>query len=336
MNSTNRNSTMSVEEAIKKFTDIIRSLNAVDQQTFLSFIADNWKPEEAKIQSISQNCTDGCHNKCSIEEDQLRSLKNIVLDIRNRVPFDGILPTEQIVPPTIGENSDCDDASTIHVDAFLYDNKEVDELIEQGEVDNLYCANCGSNNVKEYNIISHSLSVSGMLYILHTVLPSLENKTVLDIGSRLGAVLYGTHIVTSAKRIIGVEMNKELCMLQYDIVHKYKMNDRIEIVNKRIEECPEIVQKSDIIIMNNPFEFYVAESVHIEIWKFLKANIQSGTILVTRPPIETTFKTLKTGISISKWLRPYESEKFTREPQVFGSLILDPNEHSDIRFYEVL
>lgn len=131
-------------------------------------------------------------------------------------------------------------------------------------------------------------------------------------------------------------MNKELCMLQYDIVHKYKMNDRIEIVNKRIEECPEIVQKSDIIIMNNPFEFYVAESVHIEIWKFLKANIQSGTILVTRPPIETTFKTLKTGISISKWLRPHESETFTRETQVFGSLILDPNEHSDIRFYEVL
>ncbi|XP_012154438.2 uncharacterized protein LOC100877832 isoform X1 [Megachile rotundata] len=335
MNSINRETTMSVQEAIKCFTDIMRSLNAVDQQLFLSFIADNWKPEEAKIQSLPQSCTNK-QNSCSMEDDQLKSLKTIALDIKNRVPFDGILPTECIVTPTTGENSDCNNASTKHIDAFLYDSKEVDELIDQGLVDNFYCANCGSNNVKEYNIISHSLSVADMLHIFHTVLPSLKNKTVLDIGSRLGAVLYGAYILTPAKKIIGVEMNKEFCTLQHDVIDKYKMNDRIEVVNNRIEKCPEIVQQSNIIIMNNPFEFYVSDSVHIEIWKFLRENIQKGTILVTRPSIETTFKTLNTGISINKWLKPYRPQKFTGEPQVFGSLILDPDEHSDIHFYEVL
>lgn len=44
------------------------------------------------------------------------------------------------------------------------------------------------------DIISHSLSVAAILYIFHSVLPSLSGKVVLDIGSRLGAVLYGVMI----------------------------------------------------------------------------------------------------------------------------------------------
>ncbi|XP_076757206.1 uncharacterized protein LOC143427159 [Xylocopa sonorina] len=322
---------MSVQNAIETFTSIMRSLNVDDQQMFLSFIADNWKPEEMKSRCLSQ----GDQKRCNLQQEQLNYIKQIVIDIRERVPLTGILPTEHIVPPTTGENSDCDDKSTKHVDGFLYDNNEVDELIEEGKLDNLYCANCGSNDVKEYNIISHSLSVSAMLHIFHNVLPSIEGKILLDVGSRLGAVLYGAYVFTSAKKIIGVEMNKELCTLQCDIVNKYNMNDRVEIVNKRIEECPDIVQKSDVIIMNNPFEFYVPELVHIEIWKFLKANIKSGTILVTRPPIETTFKSLETGISIKKWLKPYESKRTVRESNIFASTALDLSEHSDIEFYEV-
>ncbi|XP_076290806.1 uncharacterized protein LOC143214086 isoform X2 [Lasioglossum baleicum] len=306
-----------VKDAIKIFTDTMRSLNEPDQQIFLSFIADNWKPEDVKMRLISQKFLDGCSNSSDIQEERLRSIKQIVLDIRDRVPFDSILPSENIVPPTVGENSDCDAISTKHIDAFLYDNNEVDDLIQE-------------------DIISHSMSVTTMVYVFCNILPPLDGKTVLDVGSRLGAVLYGAHIFSSAQKIIGVEMNNDFCTLQSAIIEKFKMNDRIEIVNKKIEQCPDIVQSSDIIIINNPFEFYVPESVHIEIWKFLKANIQKGTILVTRPSIETTFKTLKTGISTKKWIKPYEVDKSTQEPQVFGSLVLDPNEHSNITFYEVL
>lgn len=325
-----------VKDAIKIFTDTMRSLNEPDQQIFLSFIADNWKPEDVKMRLISQKFLDGCSNSSDIQEERLRSIKQIVLDIRDRVPFDSILPSENIVPPTVGENSDCDAISTKHIDAFLYDNNEVDDLIQEGKLDILYCGKCGSTNTKTYNIISHSMSVTTMVYVFCNILPPLDGKTVLDVGSRLGAVLYGAHIFSSAQKIIGVEMNKDFCTLQSIIIEKFQMNDRIEIVNKKIEECPDIVQSSNIIVMNNPFEFYVPESVHTEIWKFLKANIQKGTILVTRPSLETTFKTLKTGISTKKWVKPYEVDKSTQEPQVFGSLVLDPNEHSNITFYEVL
>lgn len=131
-------------------------------------------------------------------------------------------------------------------------------------------------------------------------------------------------------------MNKELCALQCEIAQKYKMNDRVEIVNKRIEECPEIVQNSNIIVMNNPFEFYVSQSVHIDIWKYLRANIQKGTILVTRPSIERIFADLKTGIQIKDWVKPYGTEKNLQEPRVLGSHPVDPDDHSDVNFYEVL
>lgn len=47
------NVSMSVQNAIEIFTTIMRSLNTVDKQIFLSFVADNWKPQEIKIQSVS-------------------------------------------------------------------------------------------------------------------------------------------------------------------------------------------------------------------------------------------------------------------------------------------
>lgn len=181
------------------------------------------------------------------------------------------------------------------------------------------------------------MSVSAMLYVFENLLPPLEGKTLLDVGSRLGAVLYGAHTFTAAKRIIGVEMNEELCELQLEMIGKYEMTDRIEIVNKRVEDCPELVRDSDVIVLNNPFEFYVAESVHTEIWKFLRANIRRGTILVTRPSIETTLKDLQTGISIDEWVKPFDYEE-TREdkPQAYSSSSFDSSEYSDIKCYKVI
>lgn len=326
---------MSVKNAIESFTAIMSSLNTADQRTFLSFIADNWRPEEMKIRPLSERTI---LEEYKAQSAPLIKLQKIILDIKQRVPFDGILPSEQIITPTTGSNSDCNDKLTKHVDAFLYNDEELDELIEKGQIHTLYCGDCGSTNVEEYNIISHSLSVSALLHIFQNVSPSLEGKTLLDVGSRLGAVLYGAYMLTSAKTIIGVEMNKELCALQCDIVNKFGMNDRIEIVNKRIEACPDIVKKSDIIIMNNPFEFYVPESVHTEIWKFMRANTRSGTILVTKPSIEVILKGLKTGIQTNKWLKPWESMKNPEKPKMFPTFItqLDPVDCEDITFYEVV
>lgn len=55
INSSDTNGTMSVDDAIEVFTNIMRSLNVGHRQTFLSYISHNWKPEEAEMQSLPQN-----------------------------------------------------------------------------------------------------------------------------------------------------------------------------------------------------------------------------------------------------------------------------------------
>lgn len=136
---------------------------------------------------------------------------------------------------------------------------------------------------------------------------------------------------TDAERIIGVEMNEEFCNLQHEIVCKYKMDDRISILHKKIEEVPEIIKQSDVIVINNSFEFYLSRYVQINTWKFLKAAIKPGTLLITRPSVEATFKTLSIGISVEKWLKPLKKPCSDK----FSFLCNYEDKFADISCYEV-
>lgn len=98
-------------------------------------------------------------------------------------------------------------------------------------------------------------------------------------------------------------MNKEFCDLQEEIIRKYKMEKRVEIVNSRIEDAAEIVKSADVLILNNVFEFYLSESEQEAIWKFLHENLKSGTFVVSRPAISETLASLDTGIRIEDWLK---------------------------------
>lgn len=140
------------------------------------------------------------------------------------------------------------------------------------------------------------------------------------------------YVFTNAEKIIGVEMNEELCNLQNDVIRKFKMNDRVSVVHKRIEQVPDIVKQSDVIIINNAFEFYLPDSVQIDIWKYLIATVKSGTLLVTRPSVETVFKTLNMDISIEQWLKPFKNSDFDN----CAFLSKHKDNVSEIICYEVL
>lgn len=127
-------------------------------------------------------------------------------------------------------------------------------------------------------------------------------------------------------------MNEEFCNIQNEIICKYKMNDRISILHKRIEEVPEIIKQSDVIVINNSFEFYLSKDVQIDIWKFLKATIKPGTLLITRPSVEATFKTLSIGISEEKWLKPLKKPHSNE----FSFLYDYEDKFAEILYYEVL
>lgn len=129
-------------------------------------------------------------------------------------------------------------------------------------------------------------------------------------------------------------MNDEFCTLQNNIVSKHGLQDRIEIVNGRIENESKIVQSADVIILNNAFEFYLPPCEQVAVWKFLKNNLKTSAIVVTRPHLETTFQNIDTGIAIDSWLRPFVNPEENRL-----SFIDDEEkigDFCDFAFYQVL
>lgn len=80
-------------------------------------------------------------------------------------------------------------------------------------------------------IISHSASKSRAKFIFGDVVPRdiMEDAVVVDIGSRLGVLCYAAYFLTNAKKIIGIELNKEFCDLQTKVVEKFALGDRIQV-----------------------------------------------------------------------------------------------------------
>ncbi|KAJ4919357.1 hypothetical protein JOQ06_000772, partial [Pogonophryne albipinna] len=70
---------------------------------------------------------------------------------------------------------------TVHVDSFLYDEEEVDSLCDEGSLSRSYCLSCGSTRTAPLEL--H--------FLFESVLPDLSGRVLVDVGSRLGAVLYG-------------------------------------------------------------------------------------------------------------------------------------------------
>lgn len=146
------------------------------------------------------------------KEETEAKLDSIVNKLRKLMPDDGILKSENIITPESGPNSDCDE-NTLHVDEFLYDDKDICQYFPGKDK---YCKKCGSNDIEvsllncmysnllfqnfidlifflqDTQFISHSLSRAKMKYLFNVMLPSeCNNLKILDIGSRIGAVLFG-------------------------------------------------------------------------------------------------------------------------------------------------
>uniref|UniRef100_A0A3Q2CKF9 Zgc:109986 n=1 Tax=Cyprinodon variegatus TaxID=28743 RepID=A0A3Q2CKF9_CYPVA len=112
-------------------------------------------------------------------------LQSIAADLRARLPVHAMLPSETAAQHKMRERP------TVHVDGFLYSEEQVDALCEEGAMSREYCLSCGSLRTAPLDFISHSFSVSELQFLFQNVLPDLSGRTVVDVGSRLGAVLYG-------------------------------------------------------------------------------------------------------------------------------------------------
>lgn len=75
-------------------------------------------------------------------------LIKIGMKLKKLVPFKGEMPSENIVPPVVGDQADCTEANTCHIDEFIYDEKEVEDLVKSGKLKKHYCTDCNSRNIK--------------------------------------------------------------------------------------------------------------------------------------------------------------------------------------------
>lgn len=114
-------------------------------------------------------------------------MKNIAEDLRNCLPLETMLSSERLALQKIQQRPE----PTVHVDAFLYDEDFIDSLCEEGKMSRNYCMVCGSHQTAPLGFISHSFSLMELKFIYHHVLPDLSGKLLVDVGSRLGTVLYG-------------------------------------------------------------------------------------------------------------------------------------------------
>ncbi|XP_034418966.1 uncharacterized protein zgc:109986 isoform X2 [Cyclopterus lumpus] len=191
-----------------------------------------------------------------LSNNQTTILQNIAEDLRGSLPPDAMLSSENTAHNKIQQCS----RPTVHVDGFLYDEDQVDALCDEGTMSRSYCLTCGSHRTAPLDFISHSFSISELQFLFENVLPDLSGRLLVDVGSRLGAVLYAGHVFSSASRLVGLEISEEFVKLQKNILQKYNFMDRIQVLHTDVLLQNVLLQNADVLIMNNVFEFFMEPS----------------------------------------------------------------------------
>lgn len=239
-------------------------------------------------------------------------LNNIAEDLRRLLPPEAMLTSEPLTLQKLNQQA----KPTVHIDAFLYDDDCVDSLCEEGKMSRNYCLSCGSHRTAPLEFISHSFSITELKFLYRHALPDLTGKIVVDVGSRLGAVLFGAYFYSSASQIYGVEMNADFCNLQEIIVAKYQLDDRIKVLNADICTQASLLQNADVVIMNNVFEYFLDRSEQARSWEFISQNVsKKGSLLVTVPSLQKSFSDLQVDIQLNNWVeaQPLDYDAFLEE-----------------------
>lgn len=184
-----------------------------------------------------------------------------------------------------------EEMNSLETDEFIYP----DQVLEAMEYSLQKCTVCNStDNIQDVNLVTHSMSKDDMTALFATLKKSYS--VILDVGSRTGCVLFAAHLMTSAKRIIGVEIEKGWVDISQKVIQKFDMQDRIEVYNESIvsEKGLLLLGEADLIIMHNPFEWFAKEKGQKE-FKLLQRHLKKSSIIVTLPSIESQ------NISIDGW-----------------------------------
>ncbi|KAI9255321.1 S-adenosyl-L-methionine-dependent methyltransferase [Sporodiniella umbellata] len=323
-----------------KFAEILSELNDSQLHNFRDFAFTAMDKYHAQIHTDEIETEEYTEGFQPVSDLKMMRLERIIKDLRTQVPISAEAPNEKIVIPNTQEFKGYSHDNTIHVDGFLFGEDDVDDMVESGKMSRNYCLDCNSKKVMPLNFISHSASVLQLQFVFQVALADLvKDKVVVDIGSRLGAVLYTGHLFTKARKLIGVEINEWFSNLQKQTVKKYKMDDRIQVICKDIQEMPELLnENADIVIMNNVFQFFNEPETQQKIWKFIRTETKKkpGMILVTLPSLQEQLKSA--GLSATNMLKGWVKElKLTHDGGWFQELSDEElDDIKEVHLYKVL
>lgn len=243
----------------------------------------------SELHTLTQQCTDELNRRkfparCKLVE--IRDALRLIF-----VNPDGGAKYEHITTP----NFDYNEHDNLVVDSFLYEDDEMDDMFQEGIISSHLCVDCGSRNIHSSDIVSHSFSMDDLEILFQSVLPDLHGKTLVDVGSRLGTVLYGGYVLSNAKLLIGIEMNQEFCSVSKSLLERFDMNDRTQVVNADVRDCIGILSSADIVVFHNVFEYFLTYEENFEVWNTLLLQPESalrtpGKVIVSSPPFEELFK----------------------------------------------
>ncbi|CAG9533217.1 unnamed protein product [Cercopithifilaria johnstoni] len=300
---------LDIEQAEEEFQNLLYRVEPKSVAEFLNWINESFVVSDGKCHPNNGNIEFEGRSESTSECDVL--LRKIAMDIRSELPTTAILPSETVCWPQIGLDSDCARDTTVHVDAFLYDDDDVDELVDQGTLSREYCAQCGCREIMPLTFISHSLSIDQLRYAFTVLVPlseDMKGTLIVDVGSRLGVVLYAAYSYSSGLvNAIGIEMNKDFCELQKKIIEINGMDANIKVINDDVRKQAEVVGTADVIVLHNVFSFFLPLADQIECWEFLRKSVRPGAAIIANPAIEAVTDHLVLSFCISDWLEKIET-----------------------------
>uniref|UniRef100_A0A3Q4I1E9 Zgc:109986 n=1 Tax=Neolamprologus brichardi TaxID=32507 RepID=A0A3Q4I1E9_NEOBR len=161
-------------------------------------------------------------------------LQSIAEDLRANVPPDAMLPSETAAYSKMQRRS----RPTVHVDSFLYDDEQVDSLCERGLMSRNYCLSCGSHR---------TAPLGGSTSPLTFVQVHMFSSSLSSCG----------YVYSSASRLLGLEISEAFVRLQDSMLHKYKLTDRVQVLQADVCTQDILLQNTDVVVMNNVFEYFL-------------------------------------------------------------------------------
>jgi predicted RNA methylase len=136
----------------------------------------------------------------------------------------------------------------------------------------------------------------------------LNGKKLVDIGSRLGTILYAAKLYNpDMRQAVGIEMNAAFVDIQHSVIASMGLSD-IEVVCADFRNCTHVFADTHVVFMNNVFGFFLPADEQVNCWQTLRKILRSGTYLIHNPSIDSVTSQLPLGFVVSEWLQQIATE----------------------------